>query len=152
MNQRPPGVPGTAALGRNHRGRHHHPGPVFHQEPVWGAGPGDASDQEGGPVTLRHEGIHRGGPRYGHSPQHERNGGQRSRYHAGAQSAARGETVVWGDAGHQGMHKRRENLGLEVEWRVAMRPGRRRKLGPESEGALEEKAKAPVRARRKTPS
>ena len=41
-----------------------------------------------------------------------------------------GETVVWGDAGYQGVHKRRENLGLEVEWRVAMRPGRRRKLEP----------------------
>ena len=31
-----------------------------------------------------------------------------------------GETVVWGDAGYQGVHKRQENLGLEVEWRVAM--------------------------------
>ena len=39
-----------------------------------------------------------------------------------------GETVVWGDAGYQGVHKRRESLGLELEWRVAMRPGRRRKL------------------------
>ena len=44
-----------------------------------------------------------------------------------------GETVVWGDAGYQGVHKRRENLGLEVEWRVAMRPGSRRKLEPGSE-------------------
>ena len=42
-----------------------------------------------------------------------------------------GETVVWGDAGYQGVHKREENLGLE--WRVAMRPGRRRKLEPGSE-------------------
>ena len=58
-----------------------------------------------------------------------------------------GETVVWGDAGYQGVHKRRENLGLEVEWRVAMRPGRRRKLEPGSEEALEEKAKASVRAK-----
>ena len=47
-----------------------------------------------------------------------------------------GETVVWGDAGYQGVHKRRENLELEVEWRVAMRPGRRRKLEPGSEEAL----------------
>ena len=31
-----------------------------------------------------------------------------------------GETVVWGDAGYQGVHKREENLGLEMEWRVAM--------------------------------
>ena len=41
-----------------------------------------------------------------------------------------GEAVVWGDAGYQGGHKREENLGLEVEWRVAMRPGWRRKLKP----------------------
>ncbi|MCY4364834.1 MAG: IS5 family transposase [Chloroflexi bacterium] len=57
------------------------------------------------------------------------------------------EEVVWGDAGYQGVHKREENLGLEVEWRVAMRPGRRRKLEPESEEALVEKAKASVRAK-----
>ena len=35
---------------------------------------------------------------------------------------------------------------MEVEWRVAMRPGRRRKLEPGSEEALAEKAKAAVRA------
>ena len=58
-----------------------------------------------------------------------------------------GETVVWGDAGYQGVHKRKENLELEVEWRVAMRPGKRRMLEPESEGALWEKAKASVRAK-----
>ena len=34
-----------------------------------------------------------------------------------------GETVVWGDAGYQGVGKRAENLGLEVDWQVAMRPG-----------------------------
>ena len=45
------------------------------------------------------------------------------------------------------MHKRRENLGLKVEWRVAMRPGSLRKLEPGSEDALEEKAKASVRAK-----
>ena len=58
-----------------------------------------------------------------------------------------GETVVWGDAGYQGVGKREENLGLEVEWRVAMRPGRRRKLAPGSEEALAEKAQAQVRAK-----
>ena len=31
-----------------------------------------------------------------------------------------GETVGSDDAGYQGVHKRQENLGLEVEWRVAM--------------------------------
>ena len=58
-----------------------------------------------------------------------------------------GETVVWGDAGYQGVHKREENLGLKVEWRVAMRPGRRRMLEPDSAVALVEKAKASVRAK-----
>ncbi len=58
-----------------------------------------------------------------------------------------GETVVWGDAGYQGVHKREENQGLEVEWLVAMRPGRRRQLEPESDEALAEKAKASVRAK-----
>ena len=58
-----------------------------------------------------------------------------------------GETVVWGDAGYQGVHKREENLELEVEWRVAMRPGQRRKLEPGSDAAVWEKAKASVRAK-----
>ena len=58
-----------------------------------------------------------------------------------------GETVVWGDAGYQGVHKREENLGLEVEWRVAMCPGQRRTLEPGSEEALTERAKASVRAK-----
>ncbi len=57
------------------------------------------------------------------------------------------ETVVWGDAGYQGVHKREENLELEVEWQVAMRPGKRRMLEPESEEARTEKAKASVRAK-----
>ena len=55
--------------------------------------------------------------------------------------------MVWGDAGYQGVHQREENLGLEVECRVAMRPGRRRQLDPGSEEARAEKAKASVRAR-----
>ena len=43
------------------------------------------------------------------------------------------ERVVWCDAGYQGVHKRPENrlenLGREIDWQVAMRPGKRRKLG-----------------------
>ena len=58
-----------------------------------------------------------------------------------------GETVVWGDAGYQGVHKREENLELAVEWRVAMRPRQRRKLEPDSDAARWEKAKASVRAK-----
>ena len=53
-----------------------------------------------------------------------------------------GETVVWDDAGYQEAHKREETPGLEVEWRVAMRPGRRRMLVPGSGEALVENAKA----------
>ena len=58
-----------------------------------------------------------------------------------------GETQVWCDAGYQGVHKREENLGREVEWQVAMGPGKRRKLDPESAEALAEKHKASVRAK-----
>ena len=58
-----------------------------------------------------------------------------------------GETVVWGDTGYQGVHKREENLGLEVDWRVAMRPGKRRGLDPGSPDAVVERAKASVRAK-----
>ena len=58
-----------------------------------------------------------------------------------------GETQVWCDAGYQGVHKRDENLEREVEWQVAMRPGKRRKLDPESPEALAEKSKASVRAK-----
>ena len=57
------------------------------------------------------------------------------------------ETMVWCDAGYQGVHKRTENLGLEVDWQVAMRPGKRRKLEPGSEEAVAEKQKASVRAK-----
>ena len=49
--------------------------------------------------------------------------------------------------GIRGVHKREENLGLEVEWRAAMRPGSRRKLEPGSEEELAEKEKASVRAK-----
>ena len=55
-----------------------------------------------------------------------------------------GETQVWCDAGYQGVHKREENLS-EVEWQVAMRPGKRRTL--ESPEAIAEKGKASVRAK-----
>ena len=64
----------------------------------------------------------------------------------------RGETEVWSDAGYQEVHKRRENLRLLVEWRVAMRPGNRRKLDPESGETLAEKVKASVRAKSLPPS
>ncbi len=58
-----------------------------------------------------------------------------------------GETVVWGDAGYQGVHNMEESLGFSVEWLVAMRPGRRPTLEPGSGEALAEKVKASVRAK-----
>ena len=58
-----------------------------------------------------------------------------------------GETQVWCDAGYQGVHKREENLESGVEWQVVMRPGKRRKLDPDSPEALAERSKASVRAR-----
>ena len=54
-----------------------------------------------------------------------------------------GEKMVWCDAGYQGVHKREENRELKV----AMRPGKRRKLEPGSEEAVAEKEKASVRAK-----
>ena len=50
-----------------------------------------------------------------------------------------GENRVWGDAGYQGVDKRLENRESDVEWLVAMRPGRRRQLEPGSYEALMEK-------------
>ena len=47
----------------------------------------------------------------------------------------------------KGVGKREENEGLDVEWRVAMRPGRRRQLEPGSEEAVEERRKASIRAK-----
>ena len=58
-----------------------------------------------------------------------------------------GETMVWCDAGYQGVHKREENRELKVDWQVAMRPGKRRKLEPGSDEAVAEKEKASVRAK-----
>ena len=62
-----------------------------------------------------------------------------------------GETMVWCDAGNQGVHQRAENLGCQVDWQVAMRPGKRRKLEPGSDEAVAEKEKASVRAKVEQP-
>ena len=57
------------------------------------------------------------------------------------------ETQVWGDAGYQGVGKRPENLDTEVDWHVAMKPGRRRKLDKDGPEEAAEKRKASVRAK-----
>ena len=51
-----------------------------------------------------------------------------------------GETTAWGDAGYQGVEKRPEHRDGGVEWRVAMKPGRRRLLGEALPGRGEEQA------------
>ena len=60
------------------------------------------------------------------------------------------EKVVYGDAGYQGLQKREEMEGKEVECRIAMRAGNRRRLPATAEGELlrwMERAKAHIRAK-----
>ena len=38
------------------------------------------------------------------------------------------EEDIFADAGYQGVAKREENIGVPVNWHVAMRPGKRRAL------------------------
>ena len=60
------------------------------------------------------------------------------------------ETVAFGDSGYQGVEKREENQNTEVEWEVAMRPGKRKALPKTAIGRLEdriEQLKASVRAK-----
>ena len=58
-----------------------------------------------------------------------------------------GEKQVWGDAGYIGVGKRKENLGLAVDWRVALKPGKRRLLVRRGLEEWAERRKASVRAR-----
>jgi IS5 family transposase len=55
------------------------------------------------------------------------------------------EDRVWADAGYTGADKREECRG--VDWRVALRPGKRAQLAPTSRLARLEKTKASVRAK-----
>ena len=60
------------------------------------------------------------------------------------------ETVAFGDAGYQGIHKR-PDANAEVTWHVAMRPGKRRALDKENaaDALIDqyEKLKAGIRAK-----
>jgi len=61
-----------------------------------------------------------------------------------------GETVVYADAGYQGIEKRPEMQGRGIGFRVAMRPGKRRVLPDTPEGRVDdlvETAKAHIRAK-----
>ena len=57
------------------------------------------------------------------------------------------ESQVWGDAGYQGVGKRPENRDTEVDWHVAMKPGKRRLLDKSGPEEAVEKRKASVRAK-----
>ena len=64
------------------------------------------------------------------------------------------ETVVYADAGYQGIEKREEMQGKGIDFRVAMRPGKRRALPDTPEGRLDdlvETAKAHIRAKGEHP-
>jgi IS5 family transposase len=55
------------------------------------------------------------------------------------------EEVCWADAGYLGVNKREEFAGRDLEWMIAERPGKRKKL--EGVAAEIEKIKAQVRAK-----
>jgi len=57
------------------------------------------------------------------------------------------ERRVWADAGYRGVEKRPEHAGRRANWFVAMRPGERKTLDPESSTAKVEKLKAQIRAK-----
>ena len=65
-----------------------------------------------------------------------------------------GEKVVYADAGYQGVAKRPEIAGKTMDFRVAMRPGKRRALPDTPEGRLQdliETAKAHIRSKGEHP-
>ena len=57
------------------------------------------------------------------------------------------EERVWGDAGYQGIEKRPEHEGREVDWFIAMRPGKRAQLSASDPLSDAEKSQASVRAK-----
>jgi len=57
------------------------------------------------------------------------------------------EERVWGDAGYQGISKREEHEDRDVDWFIAMRPGKRRSLAKNSDEAKTEFTKAQIRAK-----
>jgi transposase, IS5 family len=60
------------------------------------------------------------------------------------------ETIAFGDAGYQGVERRKEQNGVNVDWKVAMKRGQRKALPDDEIGEcvnLLEKAKASIRAK-----
>ena len=58
-----------------------------------------------------------------------------------------GEERVWGDSGYQGVGKRGENRDRDVDWQVAMKRGKRRRLDPSGPEEAAEHRKGSVRAK-----
>ena len=58
-----------------------------------------------------------------------------------------GEAQVQGDAGYEGVGQRAENRDADVDWQVAMKPGKRRLLDKDGPEEAAEKRKASVRAK-----
>ena len=142
------GVPGTAAEGRDHSGRHHHRSAVAPPRTGLGcARPGEPPDQEGEPISLWDESAYRGGCGYGC-------GAQLSDDPANVHDVTEAHRLLHGESrryggmlGYVGVEKRWENRELALDWQVAMKPGRRRQLDPGSNAALTEKRKASIRAK-----
>lgn len=57
------------------------------------------------------------------------------------------EEAVWGDAGYQGIEKRKEHQTRKVDWFIALRPSLRTTLKPHSAESVLEKTKASMRAK-----
>ena len=58
-----------------------------------------------------------------------------------------GEERVWGDTGYLGVGKREENRDAQVDWQVAMKAGKRRRLDKAGVEEAAERRKASVRAK-----
>jgi len=56
-----------------------------------------------------------------------------------------------GDAGYQGLEKRPEHQDREVEWKIALRPGKRAVLNRRSRVAGVERKKSSIRAKVERP-
>lgn len=57
------------------------------------------------------------------------------------------ESTVWADAGYQGADNREEHEDRDVDWLIAMRPGTRKQLDPQSQAHKDERLKSSVRAK-----
>jgi IS5 family transposase len=57
------------------------------------------------------------------------------------------EKDIWGDSGYRGIEKRPEHQGRDVEWNIAMQPGKRSRFSKYSPEYRIERIKASVRAK-----